>query len=83
MEFTAVDYGTMVMLLILVVASLAMYFIKDLLHAVIVYGAYSVIMALVWLQMNTPDIAITEAAAGIGMTVLMMVVISRTSRREE
>jgi uncharacterized MnhB-related membrane protein len=80
---TAVDYGTMVMLLILVAASLAMCFIKDLVHAVIVYGAYSLIMALVWLQMNTPDIAITEAAAGIGMTVLMMVAIFRTSRREE
>ncbi|NMB45664.1 MAG: DUF4040 domain-containing protein [Firmicutes bacterium] len=73
----------MVMLSILIVASLAMYFIRDLLHAVIVYGAYTLIMALIWLQMNTPDIAITEAAAGIGMTVLMMVVISRTSRREE
>lgn len=83
MGFTAVDYGTMVMLLILVVASLAMYFIKDLLHAVIVYGAYTLIMALVWLQMNTPDIAITEAAAGITMTVLMMVVISRTARKED
>jgi len=71
------------MLLILVAASLAMYFIKDLIHAVIVYGAYTLIMALVWLQMNTPDIAITEAAAGIGMTVLMMVVIYRTNRREE
>jgi uncharacterized MnhB-related membrane protein len=33
--------------------------------------------------MNTPDIAITEAAAGIAMTVLMMVVISRTSRKED
>jgi energy-converting hydrogenase B subunit D len=58
-------------------------FTNDLLHAVIVYGAYSLIMALVWLQMNTPDIAITEAAAGIGMTALMMVVISRTSRKED
>jgi len=83
MALTTVDYGTMVMLLILVVASLAMYFIKDLLHAVIVYGAYTLIMALVWLQMNTPDIAITEAAAGIAMTVLMMVVISRTARKED
>ncbi|NLJ25940.1 MAG: DUF4040 domain-containing protein [Firmicutes bacterium] len=73
----------MVLLLILVAASLALYFIKDLLHAVIVYGAYSLTMALIWLQMNTPDLAITEAAAGICMTVLMMVVIFRTSRREE
>ncbi|NMB26014.1 MAG: DUF4040 domain-containing protein [Firmicutes bacterium] len=73
----------MVLLLILMAASLAMYFIKDLIHAVIVYGAYSLTMALIWLQMNTPDLAITEAAAGICMTVLMMVVIFRTSRREE
>jgi energy-converting hydrogenase B subunit D len=81
--FTATDYRIMVLLLILVAASLALYFIKDLLHAVIVYGAYSLTMALIWLQMNTPDLAITEAAAGICMTVLMMVVIFRTSRREE
>lgn len=83
MHFIAADYWIMVLLLILVVASLAIYFIKDLLHAVIVYGAYTLTMALIWLQMNTPDLAITEAAAGICMTVLMMVVIFRTSRKEE
>ncbi len=83
MGLTSADYGTMAMLFMLIVASLAMYFIRDLLHAVIVYGAYTLVMALIWLQMNTPDLAITEAAAGIGMTVLMMVVISRTSRKEE
>ncbi|NLK07068.1 MAG: DUF4040 domain-containing protein [Firmicutes bacterium] len=73
----------MAMLFMLIVASLAMYFIRDLMHAVIVYGAYTLVMALIWLQMNTPDLAITEAAAGIGMTVMMMVVIYRTSRKEE
>lgn len=83
MHFIAADYWIMVLLLILVVASLAIYFIKDLLHAVIIYGAYSLIMALIWLQMNTPDLAITEAAAGICMTILMMVVIFRTNRKEE
>ena len=83
MHFIVADYWTMVLLLTLVVAALAMYFIKDLLHAVIVYGAYSLIVALVWLLMNTPDLAITEAAAGICTTVLMMVVIFRTTRKEE
>ena len=83
MGLTGADYGTMARLFMLIVASLAMYFIRDLIHAVIVYGAYTLVMALIWLQMNTPDLAITEAAAGIGMTVLMMVVISRTSRKEE
>jgi len=83
MNFAAADYWIMTLLLILIVASLAMYFIKDLLHAIIVYGAYSLTMALIWLQMNTPDLAITEAAAGICMTVFMMIVIFRTSRKEE
>lgn len=83
MNFVAADYWIMFLLLILIITSLAMYFIKDLLHAVIVYGAYTLIMALIWLQMNTPDLAITEAAAGICMTVLMMIVVFRTSRREE
>ena len=83
MPYTALDYWNMVLMLILVVTALAMYFIKDLLHAVIVFGAYSVTMALIWLQMNSPDLAITEAAAGIGMTVLMMAVIFRTSRKGE
>ncbi|HHT48036.1 MAG TPA: DUF4040 domain-containing protein [Firmicutes bacterium] len=83
MPYTALDYWNLVLLLILVVTALAMYFIKDLLHAVIVFGAYSLTMALIWLQMNSPDLAITEAAAGIGMTVLMMAVIFRTSRKEE
>ncbi|HZJ84410.1 MAG TPA: hydrogenase subunit MbhD domain-containing protein [Syntrophomonadaceae bacterium] len=83
MGFIATDFWIMVLLFILVIASLAIYFIKDLLHAIIIYGAYSLIMALIWLQMNTPDLAITEAAAGICMTILMMIVIFRTNRKEE
>jgi energy-converting hydrogenase B subunit D len=83
MGFTTVDYWLIALMSILVIASLAMYFIKDLIHAVIVFGAFSLIMVVVWLLLNTPDLAITEAAAGICTTVMMMVVIYRTNRREE
>jgi len=83
MVFTAEDYWLIALMSILVIASLAMYFIKDLVHAVIVFGAYSLIMVVIWLLPNTPDLAITEAAAGICTTVMMMVVIYRTNRREE
>lgn len=82
MHFVTVDCLILILMLVLVGASLAMYFIKDLLHAVIVFGAFSLTMALVWLLMNTPDLAVTEAAAGICTTVLMMIVIFRTSRKE-
>ena len=83
MDFLAVDYWIMVLLSILVVAALAIYFIKDLVHAIIIFGAYTLTMALIWLQMDSPDLAITEAAAGICMTIFMMVVIFRTNRKEE
>lgn len=73
----------MALLSILIVAALAIYFIKNLIHAIIVFGAYSLIVALVWLQMNSPDLAITEASAGIVTTILMMLVIFRTNKKEE
>jgi uncharacterized MnhB-related membrane protein len=83
MHFIVADFWIMILLFILVVASLAIYFIKNLTHAIIIYGAYSLTMALIWLLMNTPDLAITEAAAGICMTILMMVIINRTIRKEK
>ena len=83
MGFIVTDYWIMILFFILLVASLAMYFLKDLLHAVIVYGAFSLTMALIWLQMNSTDLAITEAAAGISMTILMMVAVFKTNRKED
>lgn len=79
----AADYINIIFLTFLITVSLAVSFIRDLLYVTIIYGVYSLVMALVWLQMNSPDIAITEAAAGIGMTALMVVVIRRTCRKEE
>lgn len=83
MHFIVADFWIIALLFILVVASLAIYFIKNLKHAIIIYGAYSLTMAVIWLQMNSPDLAITEAAAGICMTILMMVIIYRTTREEK
>lgn len=83
MALELVDYVNIALIALLITASLALCFIKELLHAVIVFGVYSLIMAVLWLQMNTPDLAITEAAAGIGMTALMFAVITRINRKEE
>lgn len=83
MDFVAVDYWTIVLLLVLIVGSIAIYFTKNIVHAAIIFGVHSLTMGLIWLQMNSPDLAITEATAGICMTILMMVVVFRTNRKEE
>ncbi len=68
----------------LIVCALAVAHLRDLLSAVIVFAAYSLIMAIVWQQLNAPDIAMTEAAMGAGITTLLfMVTISKTRRREQ
>jgi uncharacterized MnhB-related membrane protein len=78
-----VDFLNIMFLSFLIVIAIAVSYVRDLLYAAILLGAYSVTMALIWLLMSAPDLAITEAAAGIGMTTLMIAVISKTGREEE
>jgi len=41
------------------------------------------LMCLLWLHRGAPDVAMTEAAVGAGVTtVLFLVAISRTTRKE-
>lgn len=71
------DWLVLGLLTFLIVAALGVIFVRSLLYAVIIFGAYSVVMSLLWQHFNAPDIAITEAAVGIGTTVLMVAVITR------
>ena len=71
-------------IVLLVVTALLATFSKDLLAAVIIFSVYSLIMALMWQRLQAPDLALTEAAVGAGITaVLFIVTIFKTRRREE
>ena len=72
-----------VLLLLLISTAVAVIRMKDLLAAAIAFSSYSFIMCLLWLHRGAPDVAMTEAAVGAGVTtVLFLVAISRTTRRE-
>lgn len=72
------------LLLFLVATALAAVYAKDLLVAAVIFSGYSLIMAIVWQQLGAPDLALTEAALGAGVTtVLFVITISRTSRWED
>lgn len=72
-----------VMLIFLIISSIAVAFIKDLIGAIIVFMVYSLIMAILWEQLNAPDLAITEAAVGAGVTTILFVVTYRRIRSRE
>lgn len=74
----------LVLLLLLIAVALAVARTKDLLAATIVFSAYSLILCLLWQHRGSPDVAMTEAAVGAGITtVLFLVTISKTVRREK
>ncbi|MDY0318269.1 MAG: DUF4040 domain-containing protein [Candidatus Izemoplasmatales bacterium] len=73
-----------VIVVFLICCALAIGRIKDLLGAVILFSAYSLMMSVLWLVLKTPDVAITEAAIGAGVTsILFFAVISKTKRYEK
>ncbi|RKD22234.1 Uncharacterized MnhB-related membrane protein [Caminicella sporogenes DSM 14501] len=71
---------SVIMLLFLIGCSIAVSAIKNLLGAIIVFMAYSLVMAILWQQLNSPDLAITEAAVGAGITTLLFILTLRRIR---
>jgi energy-converting hydrogenase B subunit D len=73
-----------VLLLLLIATALAVARMKDLLAATVVFSTYSLVMCLLWLHRGSPDVAMTEAAVGAGVTtVLFLIAIGRTTSREK
>ena len=59
------------MLLFLIVCAVAVCLTRDLLTSVVIYMSFSLIMSVVWITLESPDLAITEAAVGAGVTSLL------------
>ncbi|MDI9242820.1 hydrogenase subunit MbhD domain-containing protein [Fusibacillus kribbianus] len=62
------------LLLGLIICALAVSFTKRLLTSIIIYMSYSSIMAVIWVILQSPDLAVTEAAVGAGVTSLLFFV---------
>jgi uncharacterized MnhB-related membrane protein len=66
------------------ICAIAAITVKDLLSAVVILGAYSFFMCLLWTQMAAVDVAFTEASvsASIG-TVILIGAVFKTTRRSK
>ena len=62
----------LILLTELIVCAAATALTKKPMQAVIIYMAYSVIMSVIWIMLESPDLAITEAAVGAGITSLLL-----------
>ncbi len=57
----------------LMVCAIAALRSKRLLVAVVIYMAYSLVNSIIWALLQSPDLAITEAAVGAGVTGILFV----------
>lgn len=68
------DIISYILLGILLVCAISVSFSKNLLNSIIIYMAFSLIMSIIWIILESPDLAITEAAVGAGVTSLLFFV---------
>ena len=70
-----------ILLLGLIVAAVSAVLCRRLMNTVIVYTAFSLIMAVLWSLLQSPDLAITEAAVGAGISgILFFLTLKKINR---
>ena len=62
------------LLIFVLVCAVSVSLTRSLLASIIIYMAMSTAMVVVWILLRAPDLAITEAAVGAGVTTLLMFV---------
>ena len=63
-----------ILLTFMIICAISVSLSKNLLSSVIIFMSYSLIASVVWLLLRSPDLAITEAAVGAGVTSLLFFV---------
>ena len=80
----SIDIIIIILLSILVLCALATAFTKRLLTAVVIYMSFSLVMSVIWVLLQAPDLAITEAAVGAGVTsILFFVTLDKIHKMDE
>lgn len=77
-------YIEYLLVVFLVICALAVCMTNNLLVSLIIFTAYSLIMSVVWLFIESPDLAITEAAVGAGITsILFFITLVKVNKMNE
>jgi multisubunit Na+/H+ antiporter MnhB subunit len=68
------DIGLALLVVLVAVSTIAA---QDLFASAIGYVAYGLLLALVWIRLYAPDVALTEAAVGSGVTGVLLITASK------
>lgn len=60
-----------ILLAFLLICAISVSVTRNLLASIIILMSFSLVMSVIWLTLEAPDLAITEAAVGAGVTSLL------------
>ena len=72
-----------IMPLVIVVCAIFVAVCRDLLYAAVVLGVLSLLLALEFLLLRAPDVAIAEAGIGAAVTTAIFIIAIRATKRME
>ena len=66
------EYLEVILLGLLVICGICTCLSRNLLVSLVIFMAYSLIMSVVWALLMAPDLAVTEAAVGAGISSVLL-----------
>lgn len=63
-----------ILLIFAICCAISVSLTKDLLTSLVIFMSQSLVMSVIWVLLESPDLAITEAAVGAGITSLLLFV---------
>ena len=77
-------YLEVILLAALVICALSVVWCRNLETAIIMFMSFSLILSVIWLILQAPDLAVTEAAVGAGVdTVLFYLTLKLVNKLRE
>jgi len=66
------NYVEMALLGLIIVCGISACVSKNLMVSLIIFMAYSVLMSVIWALLKAPDLAVTEASVGAGISGILL-----------
>lgn len=60
-----------ILMIFLLTCAISVSFSKNLLNSILIYMSFSLVMSVLWICLESPDLGITEAAVGAGVTTVL------------
>lgn len=68
------DFLMIILLLFIIVGAISVSLTKNIFTSIVIFMAHSLAVCIIWVILESPDLAITEAAVGAGVTSLLFFV---------